>query len=64
MVACNIALLPSDVIDFMIFFFAEILLSCNTKVTNVSIHERVSGTFQKSFYRQGKKEGLGLRDGM
>ena len=40
--ACNIALLPSDVIDFMIFFFfAEILLTCDPKVTNVSTHERV-----------------------
>ena len=62
MVACNIALLPSDVIDFMIFFFPEILLTCDPKVTNVSTHERVSGTFQKSFYRHGKEGGLGLRD--
>ena len=65
--ACNIALLPSDVIDFMIFFSAEILSTCDPKVTNVSTHERVSGTFQKSFYRQGKNGGgggLGLRDGV
>ena len=65
--ACNIALLPSDVIDFMIFFFTEILSTCDPKVTNVSTHERVSGTFQKSFYRHGKNGGgggLGLRDGV
>ena len=58
-------LLPSDFIDFMIFFFAEILLTGDPKVTNASTHERVRGTFQQSLYRQGKKGGgLGLRDGV
>ena len=57
--ACNIALLPSDVIDFMIFFFHCKLSTCDPKVTNVSTHERVSGTFQKSFYRHGKNGGGG-----
>ena len=55
-------LLPSDVIDFMIFF-AEILLTGDPKVTNTSTHERVRGTFQQSLCRQGKR-GLGLRDGV
>ena len=55
-------LLPSDVIDFMIFF-PEILLTGDPKVTNASTHERVRGTFQQSLYRQGKR-GLGLRDGV
>ena len=56
-------LLPSDFIDFMILFFAEILLTGDPKVTNASTHERVRGTFQQSLYRLGKR-GLGLRDGV
>ena len=56
-------LLPSDFIDFMIFFFAEILLTGDPKVTNARTHERVRGTLQQSLYRQGKR-GLRLRDGV
>ena len=50
------SLLPSDVIDFIIFFFAQLLLTCDPKVTNTSTRERIRGTFQTSLYRQGKKE--------
>ena len=54
--AGNIALLLSDVIDFTIFFFTQLLLTCDPKVTNASTRERIRGTFQTSLYRQGKKE--------
>ena len=54
--AGNIALLLSDVIDFIIFFFTQVFLTCDPKVTNASTRERIRGTFQMSLYRQGKKE--------
>ena len=54
--AGNIALLPSDVMDFIIFFFAQLLLTCDPKVTNASTRERIRGTLQTSLYRQGKRE--------
>ena len=50
------SLLPSDVIDFIIFFFAQLLLTCDPKVTNASTRERIRGTLQTSLYRQGKRE--------
>ena len=45
------------------FFFAQILLTCDPRVTNASTRERIRGTFQTSLYRQ-EKRGLGLRDGV
>ena len=52
-------LLPSDFTDFMVFFFGEILLTGDPRVTNASTHERVRSTFQQSLYRQGKRGGWG-----
>ena len=48
--ACNIAPLQ--------FLFAQILLTCDPRVTNASTRERIRGTFQMSLYRQGKR-GVG-----
>ena len=53
----NIALLLS-VIDFIIFF-AQILLTCDPKVTSASVRERVRGTLQRILYRRGRKGGGG-----
>ena len=57
----NIALLLS-VIDFIIFF-AQILLTCDPKVTNASVRESVRGTLQRILYRRGRK-GVGAKDGV
>ena len=50
--AHNIALLR--------FFFTQILLTCDPRVTNASTRERIRGTFQTSVYRQGKR-GAGAK---
>ena len=57
----KIALLLS-VIDFIIFF-AQILLTCDPKVTNASVRESVRGTLQRILYRRGRKGvgGSGLK---
>ena len=43
-----------------VFFFAQILLTCDPRVTNASTCERIRGTFQTSLYRQGKR-GVGAK---
>ena len=43
-----------------IFFFAQILLTCDPRVTNASTRERIRGTFQTSLYRQ-EKRGVGAK---
>ena len=42
------------------FFFAQILLTCDPRVTNASTCERIRGTYQTSLYRQGKR-GVGAK---
>ena len=42
------------------FFFAQILLTCDPRVTNASTRERIRGTFQTSLYRQ-EKRGVGAK---